>query len=101
MNRDGNRTKITTHSTFKGVNMRKYIIFLTVVLWSISFTSISQAHEGGGWSTWTPVTWHDDYILVHHKHTANGTTCELYDKFGNDIRFRLVSLNANNRDCTG
>jgi hypothetical protein len=77
------------------------LVFCTIILCLMSITSAANAHTGSGWSTWRGVDWHDDYVLVHHKHVDTGTVCELYDKFGNEIRFKLISKNANNHDCTG
>jgi hypothetical protein len=82
--------------------MRKYIIFLTVLLWCMSIASVAEAHTGSGWSTWKPVTWpNGDYILAHHKHVERGTVCELIDRDGGKIRFLDTRQGLTNRDCTG
>lgn len=84
--------------------MNRYIMFLAALLVAMSMYAQSvQAHtpsQGSqGYSEWKKVTWNPKYESVRHKHVSNGTVCQAERNSGRIQQFKLVSLNATDRDC--
>lgn len=60
----------------------------------------TNAHEWSQWHTVHPYSGNANK-QVRHRHTDRGTTCEIRHANGTVERFKLISLNASNHDCTG